>query len=285
MSVKLLITALFFSIVCLAKEPISIGVLPGGDPKAVEKEAYKLAEKLQLKMNYPIQIFLSKSYGGITEALKKKKVDFAILSASTYVLSEQETPLKVLLKKTWNGPYYYSALVVNSKSKIRKIKDLKGKAIAFVDEKSSSGYLYPKIHLKKNKINESDFKNIIFSGNHAASVEMLETGKVDAIAVFSDDEKGLNGAWNRFSKKSNLKVRLLWVSEPIPNDPIVVRADFYEQNPKLAHEFMYNLIEINHEFRDELSEILGSSDLMPATSKQYDPVREMVKSSNLAKEL
>jgi phosphonate transport system substrate-binding protein len=30
--------------------------------------------------------------------------------------------------------------------------------------------------------------------------------------------------------------------------------------------------------KEKYSEILGSRDLMPATSRQYDPVREMVKS-------
>ena len=108
---------------------------------------------------------------------------------------------------------------------------------------------------------------------------MLEKGQVDAVAVFSDDEKGRIGAWDRFAKSKNFKVRVLWMSDPIPNDPIVVRQDFYDQNTKLTHEIMYSLIEIQNEGGSaQLSEILGTSDLMPATSRQYDPVREVVKS-------
>lgn len=257
---------------------VTLGLLPGGNPKAIEKESYTLADKLQNKLGKPVQIYISKDYAGMVDALKKKKVDLAVLSALTYVVAEKETDVKVLLKKTWsNGPFYYSAVIVRADSKIKKVKDLKGKTIAFVDHNSTSGYLYPEVYLRKNSIEDKDFKNIQFSGNHAASIGLLEDKKVDAVAVFADDEKAKMGAWTRFAKAKNFKVRVLWISDPIPNDPIVVRQDFYDQNSRLTHEVMYDLIETQSEFSNDLSEVLGTSELMPATSRQYDPVREMVK--------
>jgi phosphonate transport system substrate-binding protein len=276
----LFFTCCLFNIIAQADvKTITIGILPGGNPKAIEKESYILADKLQNKIGQPVQVYISKNYTGMIEALKSKKVDLAILSAMTYVATEKETNVKVLLKKTWNnGAFYYSSIVTRADSKIRATKDLKNKKIAFVDEKSTSGYIYPQVYLRKNSISEKEFKSIVFSGNHAASVEMLESEKVDAIAVFSDDEKGKYGAWTRFAKSKKFKVHLIWMSEPIPNDPIVVRQDFYDQNPKLTHELMYNLIEIQSESSNQLTEVLGTSELMPATSRQYDPVREMVKS-------
>ncbi|MGZ3690297.1 MAG: phosphate/phosphite/phosphonate ABC transporter substrate-binding protein [Pseudobdellovibrio sp.] len=259
-------------------EPITIGLLPGGDPVVIEKESFQLAEKLQQQIGRPVQVYISKNYTGMIEALKNKKVDFAILSSLTYVAAEKQVDLKVLLKKTWNNsPFYYSALISDASGKIKKLKDLKGKTIGFVDEKSTSGYLYPQVELQKNHLNQQDFKNTVFTGNHAASVALLEDGKADAVAVFSDDEKGKYGAWSRFGKNKKFKVKILWVSEPIPNDPIVVRNDFYDTNTKLTHEIMYNLIEIQNDNLLKLGEILGTSDLMPATSRQYDSVREMVK--------
>ncbi len=257
---------------------ITIGMLPGGNPQSIEKESFLLAEKLQSKLGQPVQVFISKNYTGMIEALKSKKVDLAILSSMTYVMAEKETSVKVLLKKTWNnGAFYYSSIITKADSKLKHIKDLKNKKIAFVDEKSTSGYLYPEVQLRKNSLDDKHFKSVQFSGNHAASIDWLESGKVDAVAVFADDEKAKKGAWTRFAKAKNFKVNVLWVSEPIPNDPIVVRQDFYDDNPKLTHEIMYDLIEIQSESSSLLSEVLGSSELMPATSRQYDPVREMVK--------
>lgn len=281
---SVLLFVIFFSLVVFSANtdaksiPITIGIVPGGNPKTIETESFILAEKLQNKLGQPVQMYISKNYTGMIEALKNKKVDLAILSSMTYIMAEKEVDVKVLLKKTWsNGAFYYSSIITRADSKIKSIKDLSNKNIAFVDEKSTSGYLYPQVYLRKNTMDDKKFKSIVFSGNHAASIEMLESGKVDAAAVFSDDEAAMSGAWSRFAKSKKFKVKVLWVSEPIPNDPLVVRQDFYDENPKLTLEIMYNLIEIQSESKAVLNEILGSTELMPATSRQYEPVREMIK--------
>lgn len=256
---------------------MTIGMIPGGDPKKESEQGMALAQELQARLNIPVNMYISKNYAGLVEAMKNKKVDFAFFSSSTYVFAEKQAQAKVLLKKVWQEPYYYSAIVVPASSKIKKLEDLKGKRIAFVDEQSSSGYLYPKMALRNKKIEDKDIK-VQFTGNHQASVKALESKQVDAAAVFSDDEKGKQGAWIKFGDPK-AKVRILWMSSPIPNDPFCVRQDFYDEYPKVTHDMMFALIDILEQTADKntYSEILGSRDLMPATSKQYDPVREMVK--------
>jgi phosphonate transport system substrate-binding protein len=264
-----------------APPQITIGVIPGGNPENLREQALNLAKSLQEQLNIPINIYVSKNYDGLVDAMKTKKVDYAFFSSSTFVIAEKEANAKVLLKKVWNQPYYYSAFVVLKSSNIKKLADLKGKKIAFVDQKSSSGYLYPEVALRKKNIKDADFKEVIFSGNHQASVELLENKRVDAIAVFSDDDKGTQGAWERFGTKK-LKYRVIWISAPIPNDAFCVRQDFYDQYPKITHTLMFSLIDISQSApKNTFSEILGRKDLMPATSKQYDPVREMVKALNV----
>lgn len=262
---------------------ITIGVIPGGNPENLREQGLALAKELQAQLNLPVNIYVSKNYAGLIEAMKTKKVDFAFFSSLTYVFAEEQAHAKVLLKKVWENPYYYSAVITPAKSGLKKLKDLKGKRVAFVDEKSSSGYLYPQVALKKLGFNTKDFKEIVFSGNHQASIQYLEAGKVDAAAVFSDDEKGDQGAWVKFATNKKAKYRTIWLSAPIPNDPFCVRQDFYDLYPKTTHTLMFKLIDILEANRNNsaFSEILGSRDLMPATSKQYDPVREMVKALNI----
>lgn len=264
-------------------EGITIGVIPGGNPENLRQQSVALAKELQGKLNVPINIYISKNYTGLIEAMKAKKVDFAFFSSLTYVFAEEQAGAKVLLKKVWEEPYYYSTIIVPKKSKIKNLKDLKGHRIAFVDDKSSSGYLYPQVAFKKVGFSDKDFKEVIFSGNHQASIKLLEEKKVDAAAVFSDDEKGLRGAWVQFSTNKNEQYRTIWMSAPIPNDPFCVRQDFYERYPKATHSLMFALIDIAESApnKNTYFEVLGSKDLMPATSKQYDPVREMVKALNL----
>lgn len=282
----------FFNSIVSVAEPLSsegnpsaitIGLIPGGNPENLREQGLALAKELQVKLNIPVNIYVSKNYVGLVEAMKNKKIDFAFFSSLTYVLAEEQTKAKVLLKKVWQQPFYYSAIIAPKKNSIKTLKDLKNKRIAFVDDKSSSGFLYPQVALKKAGISDSQFKEIIFSGNHQASIQLLEAKKVDAAAVFSDDEKGELGAWKKFAEDKKAQYRIVWISDPIPNDPFCVRQEFYDLYPKTTHSLMFALIDILEESQNKrtFSEILGNGDLMPATSKQYDPVREMVKALNL----
>lgn len=255
---------------------LRIGIVPGGSPQAIKEESVGFAAKLQDLMQVPVQIVISENYEAIGEAFKKKELDFAFLTPRTYVLAEKQTPLKVLLKRVWEGPFYYSAVIVRKDSKIKSLKDLKKKKIIFVDEYSASGYLYPLVMLKKAGVLKADLE-IIFSKNHQSSIQMLADKKADVAAVFADDEKGLHGAWTKYPI-SGLQVRVLKVSEPIPNDPFCVRNEFFEKYPQETYKLMSELIDMNQDpnLQKKYSNILGSRALSPATSKQYDPVREMI---------
>ncbi len=280
---SLMIFTASFSLASDNPEEITIGVIPGGNPTQIKKQGVALAQELQEIIKIKTNIYISKDYNTLIEAMKEKKVDFAFLTALTFVYAEKTAQAKVLLKKVYQEPYYYAALVTLSNSKIDRLIDLKGKRIAYVDSKSTSGYLYPKAHLKKMNFLDTDFKQVVYSGNHSQSVKMLEEGKVDAIAVFSDDAKGNAGAWTKFGSLDKKKYKILWVSEPVPSDPFTVRQEFYDKYPNTAHQVMVGIIDIfeKPENKEKYVDILGSKTLMPATSRQYDPVRDVIKNLNI----
>lgn len=282
---KIFLAVIFYSLTGWAQlqpKAITIGFLPGGDEEVVKKGSVEIAKALQAELNIPVNVFLSKNYTGLIDAMKNKKVDFAFFTAMSYVFAEKSAGAKVLLKKVWNGPFYYSTILTKKSSGIGSLPKLSGKKFAFVDEKSTSGYLYPQVQFKKSKI---VFKETQFSGSHAQSVAWLDEGKVDAIAVFADDKKGGDNAYFKYSKTPNphKQVATLWVSEPIPNDPFCVRQDFYDQYPKLTHSLMFALIDVVDKLKNvkDVDAVLGAQGFVPATQRQYDPVREMVKELDL----
>ncbi|MBL7545498.1 MAG: phosphate/phosphite/phosphonate ABC transporter substrate-binding protein [Bdellovibrionaceae bacterium] len=283
--VAFIFSVAFASVLYATEQPeeITIGVIPGGNPSLIKQQGVAFAQDLQQIIKIKTNIYISKDYNTLIEAMKEKKVDFAFLTALSFVYAEKTAQAKVLLKKVYQEPFYYAALVVLSSSKIERFVDLKGKKIAYVDSKSTSGYLYPKAHLKKMNFLDTDFKHVVYSGNHSQSVQMLEEGKVDVIAVFSDDAKGIAGAWTKFGKLDKKKYKVLWVSDPVPSDPLTVRQGFYDQYPNVSHMVMVGIIDIfeKPENKGKYSEILGSKSLMPATSRQYDPVRDVIKNLNI----
>ncbi len=288
MKFKLYLIVFVFSLFlqsALAAPAVTLGFLPGADVEVTKKGAALIAQGLQDQLGSSVNVYISKDYASLLAAMKAHKVDFAFLTAMTFVESENDVGLKVLLKKVWENPFYYSVILSSGlKAKKPSLKDLKGKKIAFVDENSTSGYLYPKAFLKKQNLAQDYFSAQVFSGSHVNSVHMLEQKQVDAIAVFADDTNGQQTAFTKFSTvKNKMKTQLIWVSEPIPNDPFCVRQDFYDKNPKLTHDLMFALIDIFEKLKDkkEVLETIGAKGLMLATQKQYDVVRDLVKTLDL----
>lgn len=257
---------------------ISVGFSPSIEAPVELRAANKLTQELSKQLGIVVKPVVTKNQTELIELLSQKKVDFAFLSSRVFVEVENKYGVKVLLKKVREGSFYYSIIFVNKKSAFRKVSDLKGHRLAFVDKKSGSGYLYPKVQLKKMGLQEKDFKEIVFSGGHPESVALLEQGKVDAIAVFSDDLEGTKSAWQKFQKENKIKVRKLWSSEAIPNDPFCVRKEFYDQQPKLTHNLMFTLIDVVEGLQNDsdVKSLMSANGFQLATSRQYDAVREMV---------
>jgi phosphonate transport system substrate-binding protein len=266
---------------------VTIGFIPGENPQLLKENGEVIAQLLEAKIGVPVKIYVSSDYTGLIDAMKAKKIDFAFYSAMTFVFAEKMAGAKVLLKKVWEGPYYYSTILASGDSKIKKLSQLKGKKFAFVDQKSASGFLYPQVYFKKNNIDpKTFFKETVFSGNHPESVRLLRDGEVDAIAVFSNDAKNKDTAWNRFPSKDGKngpKPKTIWVSAPIPNDPFCVRQDFYDTNPKISTDLMFALRDLDEDTNEgaKFKKLLNITGLMLATSQQYDPVRELVKELDL----
>ncbi|MES2963586.1 MAG: phosphate/phosphite/phosphonate ABC transporter substrate-binding protein [Bdellovibrionota bacterium] len=289
---SLLVSLVTFSVVVapsqvFAANPkhVTIGFIPGENPETLRENGVEFGKMLESKIGVPVKIFISKDYTSLIDAMKEKKIDFAFFTAMSFVFAEKQAGAKVLLKKIWDGPFYWSTILVRTDSKISKLSQLKGKKFAFVDKKSSSGFLYPQVQFKKEGIDPTTFfGEVVYSGNHDASIHLLEEKKVDAVAVFSNDAKAVDSAWHRFAPKTTkVKVKPLWISAPIPNDPFCVRQDFYEANPRLSHDLMFALKELDDDTKQgsHFKKLLGVSALIMATSQQYEPVRDLVKELDL----
>jgi phosphonate transport system substrate-binding protein len=264
-------------------QSVTIGFIPGEDTEALKKNGVEFAKALQSRLGVQFNIYISKNYSGLIDAMKDGKIDFAFFTAFAYVEAEKRAGAKVLLKKVWDGPFYYSAIITTKKSGVNSLEKLRGKRFGFVDEKSASGRLYPLVEFKKRGIDpEKFFKSTKYYGQHDGSVKALFADEVDAVAVYSDDAKGKNGAWTRFAPEKKGEVKILWMSDAIPNDPFCVRQDFYDSYPLFTHELMTTLIDLGEEppERNIFKKLYGINSMDLATSRQYDPVRELVKYLN-----
>lgn len=258
-------------------EKISIGVLPNernADLKALGREMTK-------RLGVRVEWRATENYQQLLQVFKDGSVEFAFFPPLMFVEAEREAKAKALLKKVYGqNEFYYSAIIVRADSQVQEVKDLVGKTIAFVDPKSSSGYLYPRTILRRFQMDagpNAKAKTIIqhiFTGTHESAVEAVTTGKAAAAAVWADGPSRTTGAWNNDRyKNSKAAIRILAFSDPIPNDAFVVRREFHDQHGDLVLKLMFEMIDLADAPNGLLRKYFDVEKLVPATSRHYDAVR------------
>lgn len=201
----------------------------GQEDKVNEDFRLMLEKQLGVKVN----LYKSTEYEvGIT-AMAEGKVDVLLVSPMSYYQASLQTDIEPLATySSAPGSAVYKTVFITSagNNNINSLKDLKGKSIAFVDQSSSSGYLYPKYELvqklgldpEKLETPGYYFNSVKFSGSHPNSIISVLNGGVDAAAV------GLPALdyIPSLKKGATVKdVKIIGETPVIPNPIFIVRAD------------------------------------------------------------
>src|SRR5512145_2929652 len=181
---------------------LRVGFVPAEDAQQVMQNAQPIVDILQKQLGMEIQPFVEADYTGVVEALRVNKLDVAFLTPASYVLAKNEANVKVVLKSERKGiPFYYSAIITHADSGIKTLEDLRGKTFAFGDSLSTTGNVFPRKMFKEHGIDPvRDFKQVLFSGGHDATVLAVLNGKVDAGATYANSPDNEDTAWMRYLK-------------------------------------------------------------------------------------
>src|SRR4030095_96305 len=171
---------------------LRVGFAPFEDAQRVMQNAQPIVEILRRKLGMEVQAFVATDYTGVVEALRVNKLDIAFLTPASYVLAKNEANVKVVLKSERKGsPFYYAAIITRADSGIKRLEDLRGKTFAFGDALSTTGNIFPRKMFKEHGIDPvRDFKKVLYSGGHDATVLAVLNGKVDAGATYANSPDG-----------------------------------------------------------------------------------------------
>ena len=137
---------------------------------------------------------------------------------------------------------YYGCVMTRSDSGINRLEDLNGKTFAFSDETSTSGHIFARALLQRSNV---ELGHIFFAGGHPNAVRAVEDGKVAGGASFysppsaANERDGTKVGDARFLILKNMadqetrdafleNVRVIALTDPIPNDVCCVRRGFPE---------------------------------------------------------
>jgi phosphonate transport system substrate-binding protein len=261
-----------------AKAPkvLRVGFVPAEDAAQVMQNAQPVVEILRKQLGMEIQPFVATDYTGVVEALRANKLDIAFLTPASYVLAKNETNVKVVLKSERKGiPAYYAAIITRADSGIKTLEDLRGKTFAFGDSLSTTGHVFPRKMFKEHGIDPvRDFKQVLYSGGHDATVLAVLNGKVDAGATYANSPDSQDTAWMRYLKDPDdvKKIHAIAFSEPIPADNLVINGSLDERLAKKIEKVFVDLSR-DPEGKKMLRELYQIDGFVSATDKDYDSVR------------
>ncbi|WP_445240228.1 phosphate/phosphite/phosphonate ABC transporter substrate-binding protein [Microcoleus vaginatus] len=132
-----------------------------------QEQLQTLTKYLTKTLKRPVSIQALKDYNRSVDLLVEEKVQVAILGPLSYIEAKQRNPqiepIAAPINKGTGRPWYKSAIIVNSGSRIKTIEDLKGKRLGFVSKLSTSGYMFPVVYLLEQGFNlDTDFASVQF---------------------------------------------------------------------------------------------------------------------------
>lgn len=267
-----------------AENPVKLHFVPSVDAKVIESNSKAFKDYLEKNTPYKYEISVPQSFIAVVEAFGTKRADVAAINSFGYILAYDKYGAEARLTVLRHGSAtYQSQFIAKADGPIKSVADLAGKKVAFVDPASTSGYLLP---LKALKDKSVEPKETVFAMKHDSVVSMIYQGQVDAGATFysppSKDDKGVETiedarrlVLTQYPDVAE-KIKIIDLSEPIPNDPIIFRKDMPEEmKTKIADAFLAFVS--TPEGKAAFKEIYGVTDIKKATDSDYDSVRNMLK--------
>ncbi len=259
--------------------PIKFFFVPSVDVKIIEDTSKAFEKYLEANTPYKFKISIPPSFIAVVEAFGTNRADIASVNTFGYILAHDRYGAEARLTVIRHGESTYKAqFITKADSKIKKLEDLEGKKLAFVDPASTSGYLLPMKYLKDRNIKP---KETMFAMRHDNVVSMIYQGQVDAGATFYSppSDNAIQDA-RRLVKAQypdvEEKIKILELTTSIPNDPIMFRKGLSEEMKKTITDALIKFA-ATPEGQDVMNRLSSVTGLIPATDKDYDGTRELLK--------
>lgn len=262
------------------ENPLKFYLVPAQDMLTLVEQGKVLETYLSKDLGLSVHIEVPVSYVAVVEAMGSKRADVAILNTLGYVLANEKYGAEARLKFVNRGRDSYNGqIIVRADSGIKNIKQLNGKKFAFVDPASTSGYLLPSLLFRKEGVK---LKETIFAGKHDTVVLAVYQKKVDAGATFytppDDDGTPKDARWLLRTQFPDVydKIKILQLTDTIPNDPLVFRKDMPEELKEKITSSLEKYIK-TPEGAKVLKDLYHITEFKRASDTDYDAVRSYLK--------
>jgi phosphonate transport system substrate-binding protein len=261
------------------KPRILIGLIPELNIFKQKARFRLLGEYLTRKVGVPVEFTILSRYGNIIESFQTERMDGAFFGSFTGALALEKLGVIPLARPVNldGSSTYHGHLFVRADSKIRSVKQLRGKRMAFVDRATTAGYVFPLALLRKAGIPSPDgfFGEYYFTGSHDAAIAAVMEGKADAGAA-------KHSVYDRIRKENpSVDRELLIIAESpaFPSNGLCVRRDL---NLVLQASLKKALLDLEKD--PEGAPVLaqfGALRFIETTAEDYGPVIDVSREAGI----
>jgi phosphonate transport system substrate-binding protein len=171
----------------------------------------------------PHELAVTTDWAGIAVALGSGQTDCTWMGPWGYVLARARAGAEALATVLYQGrPTYHAIIIGRPDLAIARFpEDARGMSISFADAGSTSGWLIPHHWFMTRGIDPRSFFRYRDGASHAANVISVASGQVD---LATDFDRNL-AAMIAGGRVREGQVRVVWRSDPLPNDALAVRGD------------------------------------------------------------
>ena len=263
-------------------ERLVLGLVPSARLRERDPRTRAFVRALEERTGLYIVERAVSSYEELEREMTLSHIDVAWLPPLLFARLERDGVAVALATRAEGRDTYASVLVAaagtGNRGAVAGLEDLVGRAIAWVDPLSASGYVVPRLGLIARGIQpQATFAREFFAGSHAEAVRAVLEQRADVAATFAHlDERGgvLRGPWTEIGVSADA-VRVIAVLGEIPLDLIAARASVpAEVRQKLAGALVD--LSVDAQLGPLVEAVFGCRRLEGGTSASYEALRDLL---------
>ena len=264
--------------------PVKIYFTPSVDADSIASNSKDFLKFLEKETGLYFKSGIPTNYIAVVEAFGSDRVDIGVMNSFGYLMANQKYGATAKLKVVRYGhDYYQGQIIARVDSGIEKVKDIQGKRFAFTDPSSTSGHMFPLKILKDSNVT---LGQSVFLNKHDNVVISVYQGRVDAGATYYSapgPDGGIRDARARVKTQFpdvEEKVKIVTITDKIPNDPFVFRKGLSENISKKFIGALKKYL-MTPEGQATFKRIYSVEGVVETTDHAYNGLRKTIESINV----
>jgi phosphate/phosphite/phosphonate ABC transporter binding protein len=224
------------------------------------------------RLGIAVELVVGSDYEDLEKQIVRGEVDVATVSPYSYVRAKKRAPeLSVFASHVARGSINYGAyIVVGEDSDIDSLSDLTGERFAFVDKRSTSGWLFPAARMLEEGIHPERDLEEVFLQTHDNVYDAVAEGRVAGGATY---DGGLREGRNR--REDGRGVRVIAKAPRIPHEAYVLREGLPQSVADALGAALSEISTGTRKGRRLLAPMLQINGFIQVDDSHYDVVRKV----------